>query len=107
MPRRKFNVLAQHLQDIMEALLPKMVDDRVKELTKKQVPLYVAARLIMERQQNHEDPHDDAHPDGENSARRQKTSEHGTYVIGESSSGQDNESEPDDDELPTEKVSQE
>ncbi|GJX50721.1 hypothetical protein Tco_0277566 [Tanacetum coccineum] len=59
-----------------------------------------------------DDPHDDAHPEGENSAKRQKTSEHGTYVFGESSSSQVNESEPcpstsDDDELPTEKVSQE
>ncbi|GJZ75794.1 hypothetical protein Tco_0640259 [Tanacetum coccineum] len=67
---------------------------------------------------------------GGNSAKRQKTSEHGTYVFGESSSGQVNEIEPgpstsgnqeqlddfdfwtdsyaiDDDELPTEKVSQE
>nr|GEU74758.1 retrotransposon protein, putative, Ty1-copia subclass [Tanacetum cinerariifolium] len=40
-----------------------------------------------------DDPHDDAHPEGENTAKRQKTSEHGTYVIGESSSGQANESE--------------
>ncbi|GJS44113.1 hypothetical protein Tco_0569156 [Tanacetum coccineum] len=77
-----------------------------------------------------DDPHDDAHPEGENDAKRQKTSEHGTYVFGESSSGQDNENEPgpstsgnqeqlddfdfwtdsyatDDDEIPTEKVSQE
>nr|GEV69633.1 hypothetical protein [Tanacetum cinerariifolium] len=54
-----------------------------------------------------DDPHDDAHPKGENSAKRQKTYEHGTYVFGESSSGQINESEPDDDELPIEKVSQE
>nr|GEU93538.1 hypothetical protein [Tanacetum cinerariifolium] len=76
------------------------------------------------------DPHNDAHPEGENDAKRQKTSEHGTYVFGESSHGQDNESEPgpstssnqeqsddfdfwmdsdatDDDELPTKKVSQE
>ncbi|GJX43458.1 hypothetical protein Tco_0260134 [Tanacetum coccineum] len=76
------------------------------------------------------DPHDDAHPKGENSAKRQKTHENGTFVFGESSSGQDYESEPgpsmsgnqeqsnefdfwtdsyvtDDDELPTEKVSQE
>ncbi|GKF50307.1 hypothetical protein Tco_0146774, partial [Tanacetum coccineum] len=29
----------------------------------------------------------------ENSAKRQKTSEHGTYIFGESSSGQANESE--------------
>ncbi|GJV63107.1 hypothetical protein Tco_1473935 [Tanacetum coccineum] len=67
---------------------------------------------------------------GENSAKRQKTFEHETYVFGESSSGQADESEPglstsgnqeqlddfvfwtdtyatDDDELPAEKVSQE
>nr|GFA10542.1 hypothetical protein [Tanacetum cinerariifolium] len=40
-----------------------------------------------------DDPHNDAHPEGENSAKRQKTSEHGTFVFGESSSGQDFESE--------------
>ncbi|GKC24939.1 hypothetical protein Tco_1027089 [Tanacetum coccineum] len=209
MPRQKFNVLAQHLQEIMEESLPKMVDDQVKELTKTQVPIYVTEGLIMEREKNQtdmakmiadaiqqerenlraeitsqvnnaitnhipsqvdssvrsymsnhilhvhptqasqastqeqqyqlyltmkdnpqlqqddlpiwlalkfkfkrlhvsntpcrpsairprdqDDPHDDAHPEGENSAKRQKTSEHGTYVFGESSSGQDNESEP-------------
>ncbi|GKE81433.1 hypothetical protein Tco_1551433, partial [Tanacetum coccineum] len=38
--------------------------------------------------------------------RLHKTSEHETYVIEESSFGQVNESEPDDDDLPTEKVSQ-
>ncbi|GJX48011.1 hypothetical protein Tco_0273201 [Tanacetum coccineum] len=52
MPKKKFNVLAQHLQEIMEESLPKMVDDRVKELTKTQVPVYVAQGLIMERQHN-------------------------------------------------------
>ncbi|GJV17929.1 hypothetical protein Tco_1363252 [Tanacetum coccineum] len=62
--RKKFNVLAQHLQEVMEESLPKM-----------------------------DDPHDDVHPKGENNAKRQKTSEHGTYVFGESSYGQDNESE--------------
>ncbi|GJU23291.1 hypothetical protein Tco_1156633 [Tanacetum coccineum] len=178
MPKKKFNVLAQHLQEVMEASLPKMVDDRVKELTKTQVPVYVAQGLITERQhsqvdvvkmianailQEHEnlhveissqinnditnhipsqvdssvrnymsghilhmyptqdtlasaqdqqyqlyltmrdnpllqhddlpfartqdDPHDDAHPEGKNDAKRQKTSEHGTYMFGESSSG--------------------
>ncbi|GKB45824.1 hypothetical protein Tco_0896577 [Tanacetum coccineum] len=55
MSRQKFNVLAQHLQDIMEESLPKMVDDRVKELKKTQVPLYVAQALIMERKQSHTD----------------------------------------------------
>ncbi|GJY01938.1 hypothetical protein Tco_0360090 [Tanacetum coccineum] len=209
MPRKKFHVLAPHLQEIMEESLPKMVDTRLKELTKTQVPIYVAQGLIMERQQsqadvakmiadaiqqecenlraeissqinnaisNHtpsqvdssvinymsghifhvhptqanpasaqeqqyqlyltmkdnpqlqqddlpiwlvlkykferlhmsdtpcrpfvvrprdqDDPHDDAHPEGENSTKRKKTTEHGTYVFGESSSGQLNESEP-------------
>ncbi|GJY58887.1 hypothetical protein Tco_0458779 [Tanacetum coccineum] len=54
-----------------------------------------------------DDPHDDAHPEGENSAKRQKTSEHGTFVFGESLFGQDYESKPDDDVLSNEKVSQE
>ncbi|GJU28775.1 hypothetical protein Tco_1167396 [Tanacetum coccineum] len=45
------------------------------------------------------DHHDDAHLEGENIAKRQKTSEHGTFVFGESSSH--------DDVLPNEKVSQE
>ncbi|GKG16745.1 hypothetical protein Tco_0361702 [Tanacetum coccineum] len=52
-----------------------------------------------------DDPHDDAHPEGENSAKRQKTYEHGTFIFGESSSGQDYESKPDDDVLLNEKVS--
>ncbi|GKC58568.1 hypothetical protein Tco_1086166 [Tanacetum coccineum] len=53
--RKKFNVLAQHLQEVMEESLPNMVDDRVKELTKTQVPLYVAEGLIMERKHNQAD----------------------------------------------------
>ncbi|GJY29544.1 hypothetical protein Tco_0405311 [Tanacetum coccineum] len=80
---------------------------------------------IRPRDQN--DPHDDAHHEGKNSAKRQKTSKHGTYVFGESLSGQANESESspstsgnqeqlddfdfwtdthatDDDELPAEKM---
>nr|GEV58515.1 hypothetical protein [Tanacetum cinerariifolium] len=40
------------------------------------------------------DPHDDAHPKEENSEKRLNTSEHGTFVFGESSSGQDYETEP-------------
>ncbi|GJT89130.1 hypothetical protein Tco_1070847 [Tanacetum coccineum] len=48
--------------------------------------------VILPRDQD--DPHDDAHHEGENSAKRQKTFEHGTYVFGESSSGQVNKSEP-------------
>ncbi|GJS96986.1 hypothetical protein Tco_0803954 [Tanacetum coccineum] len=46
------------------------------------------------RPRDQDDPHDDAHPEGENSAKRQNTSDHGTFVFGESSFGQDYESEP-------------
>nr|GEX34903.1 copia protein [Tanacetum cinerariifolium] len=41
-----------------------------------------------------DDPHDDAHQEGKNSVKRQKTSEHGTFVFVKSSFGQDYESEP-------------
>ncbi|GKE54294.1 hypothetical protein Tco_1489450, partial [Tanacetum coccineum] len=46
------------------------------------------------RTRDHDDPHDDAHSEGENSAKRQKTSEYEAYVSGESSSGQVNVEEP-------------
>ncbi|GJY16981.1 hypothetical protein Tco_0387403 [Tanacetum coccineum] len=81
------------------------------------------------RTRDQDDPHDDAHPEGENSAKRQKTSEYEAYVSGESSSGQVNVEEPgpstsgnqeqddefdfwtdsyasDDDEIPTKQVTQ-
>ncbi|GKG45881.1 hypothetical protein Tco_0498327, partial [Tanacetum coccineum] len=53
--------------------------------------------------------HDNAHPKGDNSAKRYKISEHGTYTIGESLSEQAMDTEPnpsgsDDDEVPTEEV---
>ncbi|GJW38584.1 hypothetical protein Tco_0064429 [Tanacetum coccineum] len=40
------------------------------------------------RPRDQDDPYDDAHPEEENSAKRQKTSEYEAYVSGESSSGQ-------------------
>ncbi|GJZ61871.1 hypothetical protein Tco_0618008 [Tanacetum coccineum] len=40
------------------------------------------------RRRDRDDPHDDAHPEGENSAKRQKTSEYEAYVSRESSSRQ-------------------
>ncbi|GKD78175.1 hypothetical protein Tco_1340796 [Tanacetum coccineum] len=58
-------------------------------LAMKADPLPFAVRT---RDQDH--PHDDAHPEGENSAKRQKTSEYEAYVSGGSSSGQDNVEEP-------------
>ncbi|GKF30807.1 hypothetical protein Tco_0100605 [Tanacetum coccineum] len=53
-----------------------------------------------------DDPHDDAHHEGENRAKRQKTSEYEAYMFGESSSGQVNKEERDDDEIPTKQVLQ-
>ncbi|GKA31322.1 hypothetical protein Tco_0717627 [Tanacetum coccineum] len=41
-----------------------------------------------------DNPHDDAHLEGENSAKRQKTSEYEAYISGESSPGQVNVEEP-------------
>ncbi|GJV32217.1 hypothetical protein Tco_1392617 [Tanacetum coccineum] len=135
-PKKSFDTLADHLQEVMHEVLPIMVDKHIKEQVEKQVPkqvrtqvlVYVAEGLIMERQKNkdemdkmiakailqelqqqttsaqelqyqlipvvcprdQDDPHDDAHPEGENSAKRQKTSKH---VFGELSSEQANEKE--------------
>nr|GFA68024.1 hypothetical protein [Tanacetum cinerariifolium] len=75
-----------------------------------QYQLYISMkddpRTSAVRPRHQDDPHDDAHPEAENSAKWQKRSEYETYVSGESSSGQDNEKEQDDDEIPTEQVSQ-
>ncbi|GKA10367.1 hypothetical protein Tco_0689800 [Tanacetum coccineum] len=91
--------------------------------------LQTTCRTPAVRPRDQDDPHDDAHPEGENSANRQKTSEYEAYVSGESSSGQvfQEEQAPstsgnqeqdddfdfwtdsyalDDDEIPTKQVSQ-
>ncbi|GJZ22751.1 hypothetical protein Tco_0559790 [Tanacetum coccineum] len=65
---------------------------------------YQLPSVVCPRDQD--DPHDDAHPEGKNSAKRKKTSEYEAYVSGESLSGQVNEEEQDDDEIPSEQVSQ-
>ncbi|GKC12860.1 hypothetical protein Tco_1009642 [Tanacetum coccineum] len=114
------------------------------QLQKDDVSIWLALKIKFERLQvattpcrsstvhprDQEDPQDDAHHVGENSAKRQNTSEHEKFVSGESSSSQDYKSKPGlstssnqdqsnefdfwtdsyatyDDELPTEKVSQE
>ncbi|GKF80240.1 hypothetical protein Tco_0238842, partial [Tanacetum coccineum] len=50
--------------------------------------------LFAVRPRDYDNPHDDAHPEGENSTKKQKTSKQGTFLFGESSSGQEYESEP-------------
>ncbi|GJS66164.1 hypothetical protein Tco_0680728 [Tanacetum coccineum] len=113
--------------------IPSQVDSSVRNYMSGHILLHVSDTPCIPfavHPRDQDDPYDDAHPEGENDAKRQKTFEHGTYVFGESSSGQDNKSEPglstsgnqeqldnfdfwtdsyatDDDELPTEKVSQE
>ncbi|GKA28727.1 hypothetical protein Tco_0714972, partial [Tanacetum coccineum] len=52
---------------------------------------YQLASAVRPRDQD--DPYDDAHPEGENSAKRQKTSEYEAYLSGDSSSGQVNKEE--------------
>ncbi|GJT48696.1 hypothetical protein Tco_0974853 [Tanacetum coccineum] len=69
-----------------------------------QVP-QTTCRSYVVRLRDQDDPHDDAHPEGENSAKRQKTSEYKAHVTGESSR-QVNKKEQDDDEIPTKQVSQ-
>ncbi|GJZ03730.1 hypothetical protein Tco_0537005 [Tanacetum coccineum] len=96
---------------------------------KRHTVLQTACRTPTVRPRDQEDPHDDAHLEGENSAKRQKTSEYEAYVSGESSSGhvfqeeqapltlgnqeQDDDFDfwtnsyaTDDDEIPTKQVSQ-
>ncbi|GJR17249.1 hypothetical protein Tco_0965776 [Tanacetum coccineum] len=121
------NVISNHI--------PSQVDSSVRSyITQDQVEGPIAnntsCRSSANRPRDQDDHYDDSHPEGENSAKRQKISEHGTYVIGESSFGQADKSDPspstssnqeqlddfdfwtdkyatDDDELPAETVSQE
>ncbi|GJY27161.1 hypothetical protein Tco_0401887 [Tanacetum coccineum] len=94
------------------------------QLQQQDIAIWLALQM-----KDQDDTHDDAHPKGENSAKRQKTSEYEAYVSGESSSRQVNEEErgpstlgnqeqeddydfwtdsyaSDDDEIPTKQVSQ-
>ncbi|GKA32211.1 hypothetical protein Tco_0718578 [Tanacetum coccineum] len=130
--KKSFDTLADHLQEVMVESLPTMVDTNIKEQVKKKVLEQVSqttCRPSAVRPRDQDDPHDDAHPEGENSAKRQKTSEYEAYVSRESSSGQVNEEErgpstsgnqeqvddydfwtdsyaSDDDEIPMKQVSQ-
>ncbi|GJZ12540.1 hypothetical protein Tco_0547770 [Tanacetum coccineum] len=113
------------------------------QLQQDNLPIWLALKYKFERfhkpdtscrpsaifSRDRDDPHDDAHPEGEKSAERQKTFEYEAYVSGESSSRQVNESKQgpslsgnqeqqndfgfwtdsyasDDDKIPTEQVSQ-
>ncbi|GJS14084.1 retrovirus-related pol polyprotein from transposon TNT 1-94 [Tanacetum coccineum] len=72
--RKSFDMLADHLQEVMVESLPTMVYTHIKEQVKKQV-----LKPFAVRPRDQDDPHDDAYPEGENSAKRQKTSEYEAY----------------------------
>ncbi|GJU78011.1 hypothetical protein Tco_1275081 [Tanacetum coccineum] len=121
MPQKLSDQLANNLHDVMMETLPSLVKEKVTKQVEKevpaqvrnQVPVYLAKGLIMERKTSKEeterliskailqergrmqdDPHDDAHPEGENSAKRQKSSEYEAYVSIESSSRTRDKKEP-------------
>nr|GEW37460.1 retrovirus-related Pol polyprotein from transposon TNT 1-94 [Tanacetum cinerariifolium] len=73
MPRKLFVTLADHLHEAMADSLPTMVDKHIKEQVEKQVPgqvrnqvpVYVVEGTPAVRPRDQDDPHDDAHPEGE------------------------------------------
>nr|GEY35914.1 hypothetical protein [Tanacetum cinerariifolium] len=117
MPRKSFVTLADHLHEAMADSLPTMakeqkemkkmiakailqergniqaqISSQIQQAISNDIPSqFDATPAVLLRDQD--DPHDDAHPKGEKSTKRQKTSKYETYVSGESSSGQDNEQE--------------
>ncbi|GJZ76889.1 retrovirus-related pol polyprotein from transposon TNT 1-94 [Tanacetum coccineum] len=69
---------------------------QTSSVPEQQYQLYLSMKVdpqtFVVRPRDQDDPHDDAHPEGENSAKRQKTSKYEAHVAGESS-GQVNEKE--------------
>ncbi|GJR52055.1 retrovirus-related pol polyprotein from transposon TNT 1-94 [Tanacetum coccineum] len=119
--------ISSQIQKAIDNNIPSQVDASMK-FKSLEVP-QTTCRTYVVRPRDQDDPHDDAHPEGENHAKRKKTSEYEAYVSGESSSGQVNEEErgpstsgnqeqvddydfwtdsyaSDDDEIPTKQVSQ-
>ncbi|GJZ40484.1 hypothetical protein Tco_0587047 [Tanacetum coccineum] len=109
--------MVESLPTMVDKHIKEQVKMQVPEQVKVQVPVYVVKGLLLERQENKEhtehyrmyteqearenvdtlqvslaEPYDDAHSEGENSAKRQKISEYEAHVTGESS-GQVNEKE--------------
>ncbi|GJS48578.1 MAK10-like protein [Tanacetum coccineum] len=101
--------ISSQIQNAIDNAIPSLVDASVDPLLQQQdITIGLALQMKFEKTQvphtayrpssiclrDHDDPHDDAHPKGENSAKRQKTSEYEAYVSGESSSRQVNVEEP-------------
>ncbi|GKF60854.1 hypothetical protein Tco_0177640, partial [Tanacetum coccineum] len=74
MPRTSSDQLDDNLYDVMMETLPSLVKEKVTEQVKKEVPAQVPYKSSAVRTRDQDDLHDDAHPEEENSAKRQKTS---------------------------------
>ncbi|GKB12370.1 hypothetical protein Tco_0846293 [Tanacetum coccineum] len=89
--------ISSQIQKAIDNHIPSQVDASQQDITiwlalqmkfeSLQVP-QTTCRSSAVRPRDQDDPHDDAHPEGENHAKRQKTSEYEAYVSRESSSGQ-------------------
>ncbi|GJR93462.1 hypothetical protein Tco_0265636 [Tanacetum coccineum] len=92
--RKSFDTLANHLQEVMVESLPTMVDTHIKEQVEKQVP-----KTSGIHPRDHDDPRNDAHLKGENSAKRnqEQTDDYDFWTDSYAS---------DDDEILTKQVSQ-
>ncbi|GKC88391.1 hypothetical protein Tco_1149040 [Tanacetum coccineum] len=75
--------ISSQIQKVIATNIPSLVDASVPQTT---------CRTLAVQPRDQDDPHDDAHPKGENSAKRQKTFEYKAHVTRESS-GQINEKE--------------
>ncbi|GKD37984.1 hypothetical protein Tco_1258191 [Tanacetum coccineum] len=80
--------ISSQIHNVIDNHIPSQVDASVPQTT---------CRTSLVRLRDQDDPHDDAHPEGENSAKRQKTSKYEAYTGSYAS---------DDDEIPTKQVSQ-
>nr|GEV42182.1 hypothetical protein [Tanacetum cinerariifolium] len=84
------NVEEQKTKEEMEKMIAKAI---LQERGNIEAQIYLQIQTPAVCPKDQDDPYDDAHPEREKSAKRQKTSEYETYVSGESSPGQDNEQE--------------
>ncbi|GKB60725.1 hypothetical protein Tco_0916911, partial [Tanacetum coccineum] len=105
-PEQRGNIpveISLQIQKTIDNHIPSQVDASVRSYMSGHIlhvhPLQSQTPFVPEQQyqlylsmkvdpQDQDDPHDDAHPEGENHAKRKKTSEYEAYVSGESSSGQ-------------------
>ncbi|GJR15433.1 retrovirus-related pol polyprotein from transposon TNT 1-94 [Tanacetum coccineum] len=104
---KRRNIQAQisvQIQKVIDDSIPSQVDASADpQMQQQDIAIWLALQMKFERilvpqtacrtpairPRDQDDPHDDAHPEGENSAKRQKTSDYEAYVSGESLSGQD------------------